>query len=64
MADAYELPAPLQDEGVADYRARIAVAVVGAFNAVKNGPKEIFSIDDERNYAHCRALDNWPKETV
>lgn len=61
-ADVYELPAPLQDEGQADYRARIAVEAVGAFNAVKNGPKEIFNLPDEKNLQHCQAANGWPAQ--
>lgn len=62
-ADVYELPEPLQDEGVADYRARIAVAAVGAFNAVVNGPGEVFMLSDERNLKHCQAANGWPALT-
>lgn len=63
-ANAYHLPLPLQDEGQADYRARIAVDAVGAFNAVKNGPKEIFHMDDERNLFDCKAASGWPAEEI
>ncbi len=61
-ADVYKLPEPLQEEGVADYRARIAVAAVGAFNAVVNGPKEIFFMPDEKGLFHCQAASGWPKQ--
>lgn len=61
-ADVYELPEPLQEEGVADYRARIAVAAVGAFNAVVNGPREVFFMPDEKGLFHCQAANGWPKQ--
>jgi len=63
-ADVYHLPEPLTDEGQADYRARIATAAVGAFNAVKNGPKECFAMEDEQRVFDCRAATGWPKQVV
>lgn len=59
-ADVYQLDDFLEDETQADYRARIAVAAVGAFNAVVNGPKEIFLMQDEKGLFHCQAATGWP----
>ena len=61
-ADVYELPAPLQDEGEAAYQARMATAATGAFNKVKNGPKEIFLMRDEKLIHQCRKMNGWPEQ--
>lgn len=63
-ADIFTLPTPLQDEGQADYRARIAVEAVGAYNAVKNGPKEVFFMGNEQNLFDCRAATGWPQQVT
>ena len=60
-ADIFTLPTQLPDEAQADYRSRIAAAAVGAYNAVKNGPKEVFFIEAEHNLFDCRAAGSWPQ---
>ena len=61
-ADVYQLSDFLEDETQADYRARIAVSAVGAFNAVVNGPREVFFMPDEKGLVHCQAANGWPSQ--
>ena len=60
-ADVYDLPGPLEEEGQADYRARMATAAAGAFNQVKLGPKEVFLMRDEKLIHQCRKMNGWPQ---
>lgn len=61
-ADTYELPTPLQNESMADYRARIEVETVAAFDSVKSRtPTEAMHFSDELLIHECRKMDGWPK---
>ena len=60
-ADTYTLPKPLEDEGMANYRARVATAAVGAFNKVQKGPHEAFLIEDQALLHQCRKMNGWPQ---
>ena len=59
-ADTYEIPKLLQDEGMADYRARIAVEAVDAFDRVKSRtPTEAMYFSDELLIHECRKMSGW-----
>ena len=63
-ADMHELPAPLQDEGMANYRARIEVETVAVFAKVKGrSPTEAMHLSDELLIHECRKLSGWEAPT-